>query len=718
MAATDQDAFALLDALYAHAPVGLAFWDADLRYQRINPALAAINGVAPDDHRGRTPTEILGPLGDEVARILQTVLHNGEPVVDVELSGETPAAPGVQRTWLAHYYPVPDTGRGTAGVGAVVLEVTAERRATERAARAVRERRTTTALLDAIFAAAPVGLGYWDVEGRYRRVNDALATMNRLPAEEHLGRTPEQLLGQVGEQIGAAVREVLATGRPVVDREIAGAAPDGAVKYRQGTWFPVLGPDGEVAGVGGVVRDATQQHEVEAERTRLLKEALTSRAQAEAAQVRAESARAEAEAARTGTEFLARAGERLAVVTRDYEQTLQEVARVAVPAIADWCMFTLVERRGLLRTVAVAAADPELERLAGEMSSRYPPRLDAPAGAGHVVSTGRSQLVSEVPAELVDGMGRDPEHLAFLRRMGLRSGLTVPLKVGGRTIGALTLVYSTSGRTYGPEDVTLAESLAARSALAVETARLLNERSHIAQTLQRSLLPPALPDVEGIELATRYRAAGDQNEVGGDFYDVFRAADGVWTFVIGDVSGKGAEAAAVTSLTRHTLRAAALRETAPSATLQLLNDALLSQPDPAGRFCTVLLARTCRRTPTGIDLTLATGGHLPPMVVRAGGRVERIQLRGSIVGGLDRPHFGERDVHLEPGDLLVMFTDGVTEIRSREPDFGEAVLEEVLREHRGASVDEIVAAVERRAVELQGGEPRDDIALLALRPHP
>ena len=188
--------------------------------------------------------------------------------------------------------------------------------------------------------------------------------------------------------------------------------------------------------------------------------------------------------------------------------------------------------------------------------------------------------------------------------------------------------------------------------------------------------------------------------------------------MIGDVSGKGAEAAAVTSLTRHTLRAAALRETAPSATLQLLNDALLAQPDPAGRFSTVLLARAGRVTADGLDLTLATGGHLPPMVVRAGGRVERIQLRGSIVGGLDRPHFGERDVRLGPGDLLVMFTDGVTEIRSREPDFGEEQLEEVLREHRGESVETIVAAVEERAVALQGGEPRDDIALLALRPAP
>jgi serine phosphatase RsbU (regulator of sigma subunit) len=129
----------------------------------------------------------------------------------------------------------------------------------------------------------------------------------------------------------------------------------------------------------------------------------------------------------------------------------------------------------------------------------------------------------------------------------------------------------------------------------------------------------------------------------------------------------------------------------------------------------VLLGRACRAPDQGVDITLATGGHLPPIVLRAGGRVERIQLRGSIVGALDQAHFGERDVHLDPGDLLVTFTDGVTEIRTQDPDLGEAELEKVLREHRGGSVEEIVAAVEARAVELQGGEPRDDIALLALR---
>jgi phosphoserine phosphatase RsbU/P len=189
--------------------------------------------------------------------------------------------------------------------------------------------------------------------------------------------------------------------------------------------------------------------------------------------------------------------------------------------------------------------------------------------------------------------------------------------------------------------------------------------------------------------------------------------------IIGDVSGKGAEAAALTSLTRHTLRAASLRTLDPIENLELLDEALRAQNDPAGRFSTVLYAQV-RPDAHGASVTLATGGHLPPVVLRAGGRVERIQLRGAIVGALRTPTFGERVVRLDHGDTLLLFTDGVVELR-RSPRggvrSGDDALEEVLAGLRGATAAEIVEAVERHAVELQGGDPRDDIALVAIRPH-
>ncbi|HEX8120010.1 MAG TPA: PAS domain-containing protein [Solirubrobacteraceae bacterium] len=703
------DAYALLDALFSHAPMGLAFWDADLRYRRINPALAEINGVAPEDHLGRTATDVLGPdLGGRVEEMLRRVQETAQPFVDADITGVTPASPGEQRQWLASYYPVPARDGEMLGVAGLVLEVTGERRA-RRAAQ------TATALLDAIFSAAPVGVAFWDLDHRYRRVNPALAALNGRPAAEHLGHTPSELLGEMGRGVETILREVVDSGSAIVDREIDGEL-EGKTVHRQSTVFPVRAPGGELIGVAGVIRDVGAHYEAQAEHAQLLRDALSSRAQAEAAQIRAEAAHVEAEAARRRTQFLADAGARLAAVSTDYEATLREVARVAVPAIADWCTFTIAERGDVLRTVAVAAADPELERLAAEMSERYPPRSDAPTGPALAIRTGESQLVEEVPDEVLEAAAVDDEQLAFLRRLGIRSGITVPLSARGRTFGALTLVSAESGRRYGAEDLRLAEILAARAGLAVENARLYAERSHIARTLQRSLLPPALPDVPGLELAARYRAAGDQNDVGGDFYDVFRGGGDVWTLLIGDVAGKGPEAAAVTSLTRHTLRAMTLRGAGAQECLELLNDALLNEPAVAGRFCTVLYARVCADDDGGVTMTLATGGHLPPRVIRADGRVEAIDLRGSIVGGLRTPAFAERVARLAPGDTLVLFTDGVTELRGHDPGVGEELLDRLLAEHAGDPPGVLAEAIERSVVALQDGDPRDDVAILLARP--
>ncbi|HEV2061370.1 MAG TPA: PAS domain-containing protein, partial [Solirubrobacteraceae bacterium] len=269
------DAYAILDALFANAPMGLAFWDKDLRYRRINPALAAINGLAVDEHLGRTTNEVLGDeLGERVNELLRRVLETGQPLSDREITGTTAASPGERRQWLGSYYPVHGDDGALMGVAGLVLEVTGERRA-RRAAQAA------SALLDAIFSAAPVGLAFWDLERRYRRVNPALASLNHVAPEQHLGRTPSELLGEVGEQVEAVLADVIDTREAVVDRTIHGEL-DAQPVHRQLTVFPVVGGDGELIGVAGVVRDVSVQHGAEAERARLLREALTSRAQAEA----------------------------------------------------------------------------------------------------------------------------------------------------------------------------------------------------------------------------------------------------------------------------------------------------------------------------------------------------------------------------------------------------------------------------------------------------
>jgi GAF domain-containing protein/stage II sporulation SpoE-like protein len=177
--------------------------------------------------------------------------------------------------------------------------------------------------------------------------------------------------------------------------------------------------------------------------------------------------------------------------------------------------------------------------------------------------TGQIELLEEISDAEVEALARDPQHALLLRALGLRTSLVVPLHARGRTLGALTLVLGDATRRFSDGDVTLARALAARAALHIDNARLYSERSHIARTLQRSLLPARPPAVPGLDVAARYRAAGDENEVGGDFYNLFPLGGARWQAMIGDVAGKGPEAAAVTSLACHTLRAAAMQGLSP-----------------------------------------------------------------------------------------------------------------------------------------------------------
>ena len=216
-----------------------------------------------------------------------------------------------------------------------------------------------------------------------------------------------------------------------------------------------------------------------------------------------------------------------------------------------------------------------------------------------------------------------------------------------------------------------------------------------------------------MELAGRYLAAGEGNEVGGDFYDCFATGDGDWALVIGDVCGKGAEAATLTALARYTLRAAAQHTRRPQAVLRELNEALLRQR-LGYRFCTVLYASLTPRDDR-VAVTVATGGHPLPLVLRAGGAVETAGLPGSLLGILDDPDITHEEVELGRGDALVLVTDGVTEATPADRASGPRRLAALLSGYAGAGAAAIADAVERDALESQGGAARDDVAVLVAR---
>ncbi|MDQ3981668.1 MAG: SpoIIE family protein phosphatase, partial [Actinomycetota bacterium] len=234
--------------------------------------------------------------------------------------------------------------------------------------------------------------------------------------------------------------------------------------------------------------------------------------------------------------------------------------------------------------------------------------------------------------------------------------------------------------------------------------------AHLARVLQSSLLPPDLPSIAGFEVAARYRPAGEGNEVGGDFYDVFSLEGGDHALVMGDVCGKGPRAAALTGVARHTTRAASAYESSPSSVLTVLNEAIREQSEET-QFATVVYGRL-RRRGSDATLMLAAGGHPLPFLLRAG-EVEEIGRSGTLLGVIEDPDLFDEEVMLEPGDTVVFYTDGV--IDARGPHIDEAWLKRVLQNHEGKTADEIAEAVARATIERLPGEPRDDIAVLVLR---
>jgi PAS domain S-box-containing protein len=410
--------------------------------------------------------------------------------------------------------------------------------------------------------------------------------------------------------------------------------------------------------------------------------------------------------------FLADAGQVLNELL-DYQQTLRAVARLAVPAVADWCAVDLVAGDAVER-VAVAHVDPTRVALARELQDRYPPDPDSGTGVFEVIRHGRPELYREIPEAMLVQAARDDEHLRILRSLGLRSAMIAPMTLRDRVLGVITFASAESGRRYDEQDLALACDLARRAASAVENARLYEAAAAIADTLQASLLPPALPEVAGTELAAVYRPAGRGLEVGGDFYDVFSVSEHEWYLVVGDVCGKGAEAAAVTALARYTIRAAAVRRRAPSAILRWLSDAMLQQSDAPNRFCTIACAHLDlgQATPR---VTVACGGHPPPLVVRADGATEEVGVPGTLLGLVPEPHLDDRSVDLRPGDTLLLYTDGLTEAGAPahvwSPDELAAAAREAARGSIEATVDRLVDAA-------TGSLPavRDDVAVLALRP--
>ncbi|MFE5600777.1 SpoIIE family protein phosphatase [Streptomyces coelicoflavus] len=558
----------------------------------------------------------------------------------------------------------------------------------------VRRLERDVALSTRVIMQSPIGLAVLDTELRYVSVNPALEQLNGIPAEEHIGRTIRELLPQVDAgPLEAAAREVLETGRPVVDRPATGRTP--ADPDEEHAWsvslYRLEDALGAVLGVAVSIVDVTEQYRTAAE----------------------------AESARRRLAAVADASARIGTTLR-LDRTAYELADVAVPGLADIAAVDLLDtvvagRRSTLgpaepaviRALAVRAEDAgDALRAAdrpGEVARYGPDRL-----VTECVRTGRPVMVARVTREDLGRIARSPEAADLLDRAGVHSYLAVPLIARGEVLGALDLKRIANPLPFGEDDLLLARELAARAALQIDNARWYQNARDTALTLQRSLLPSHPPVTGGLEVASRYQPAGGTSEVGGDWFDVIELAGGRTALVVGDVMGSGIAAAASMGRLRTATNTLAALELDPALLLGHL-ERTTAGLDQAIATCLYAVHDPHRR-----QCRIANAGHLPPVRLRAGRPPELLDLPTGVPLGVGGVAFSTTTVGLEPGDRLVFYTDGLVETRRQPLDERlDALL--ALLEGPDRPLEEVCDLLLRT---LHEPENSDDVALLIARATP
>ncbi|MEU1197912.1 SpoIIE family protein phosphatase [Streptomyces sp. NPDC005813] len=473
--------------------------------------------------------------------------------------------------------------------------------------------------------------------------------------------------------------------------------------------------EGRLTGSLGVAAEAPGRYSNE--------EALRLQFAADRIALAVESARlGELERLRRGSlSFLVEASDLLAG-TLDRDQTLALMAQMTVPTLATWCaVYTIADQASEPYLSYVLHEDEErIDGLKALLAKIAPPDpvptpgarvWSAPAEAAHQAalrSSMRSLGLGEQPS-VSSGIGTT---LATASAVGGET-VVLPLVARNRVIGMLTL-GKPSDEHFRQEILELAEDLSRRAALALDNARLYSERMAISQSLQRSLLPPELPLIDGVEVEVIYRAAGEGNEVGGDFYDLFPIRDGAYGFAIGDVCGTGPEAAAVTGLARHALRLLAREGYGGPAVLERLNSAILDE-GARSRFLTLLYGELWPQEDGSAVLKVVCAGHPLPLRLRQDGTVEPAAEPQPLLGVMEDLELYEQTVTLDPGDVLLCVTDGVTERREGTRMLGDDGLADVLTACTGLTAGAVAARIMRAVERFASDAPSDDMAILAMR---
>jgi PAS domain S-box-containing protein len=405
--------------------------------------------------------------------------------------------------------------------------------------------------------------------------------------------------------------------------------------------------------------------------------------------------------ARVRERFFSQLGTELAGAL-SLDQTLRVITRRIVPEFADWALVNLVDERGEIRLAAAYHHDAAMRAHLDAVRGRGYANPSARTGTGHVLRTGRP-VVIETVTEDVQRETIDAEFREVFARIGSESALIVPLFSHRRIVGTLNAVMSGSGRAFAAADVPFFEELGRRIAPAIGNAEAYERERRVATTFQQAALVPALPEVPGMAFDAMYQAAMLEATVGGDWYDAFRLPDGRVVVSVGDVAGKGLDAAVAMASVRQSIRTAALINPEPVAVLNAVDRIVRAMGQAP--FVTAFLGVI---DPVCFELVYASAGHPPPLLRGPDGTVRALRETDLPLGIRQRSERAGAALDVEPGSLLLCYTDGLTEF-DRDPVLGETHVTAALQRARGDVARAVYDAV------AAGLPAHDDVAIIAVR---
>jgi PAS domain S-box-containing protein len=518
-------------------------------------------------------------------------------------------------------------------------------------------------------------------------VNPAFTRITGYPFEEAAGRNCRFLQGPATDPATVAAMRRAQQEQASVTLTVLNYRKDGTAFWNEVSMSPVFDGTGAVTNYVGVQADVTLRVQAEAER---------------------EEAYRTAEEARSRLAMLAGVSAALST-TLDVDEALRRMARELVPAAADWCAIDLAGPSGI-RRVAVAHRDPAR----ASALQAVPPTVGLRGTTvSQVLASGQPRLFSDIDDERLASLAGSPQRLALLREVGVTSGLVVPMRARSRVLGAITLGLVEGDRRYGEEDLQTAADIGRRAGLAVDNAQLFAREHEVAVALQRAMLP-RVPHIAGLEISAHYFAGSERADVGGDWYDVLPLPDGSVGVAIGDVMGHDLIAAAAMGQLRSVLRSYAWEGHRPSEVLERLDR--LVQGLGMAQLATCVYGRLLPAE-DGALLRYANAGHLPPVVQRRDGSVEKLDGGKSVLigapGGAGETGRPDGSALLGRGSTLVLYTDGLVEDRETDIDAGVERLCALVARHDPA--EGVARLCDRLLDELLTGPRTDDAAVVAVR---